>query len=675
MISAPTRSATTASRTRALRRDRTDLLLLAAAFAGGLLVRTLVLGWGLPYVGHVDEPALAEVITGMVITGDPNPHIFRYPSLFYSLAALAVRLHLWLGVQQGVYASAADLPVDTYGYTSAPGAYLAMRAVTAVSGAVTVAAIYALGRAMFGRRTGILAALTLMVAHFHVRHSYYVTTDVPTGLWVALAVLAAWYIADDGRWRWYLLGGAAVGLATGTKYNAAVCALALVIGHAMRWRRASAGRPAARLCAAGALAVLVFVATTPFALLDWRTFLADLQFNATHYTTGEHDAFGGRWRLDGYADFLWERGLFPPGALLTLAGLPLLLRRAPRQTALLLAVSAALYLWLMSYAVNFARNTLPVLPLQLLLAAAATVALADLLPRPVLRWAALLALSAALVLPHATRTAQLLVYWSRPHTLVHAVQLLHELPHGMRFAAEVHPHQLGDDPYALPVDRVTDYPLAWYHANGIRYLVVNDDRRTPETQAAYQALLASAEVVARLPSREENVQTGPGGAILDLGEHIEAIPFARRELRFGEQAALLGYELRPDAPRFKVLGLGGAAEVSAPRGSVVLLNLYWRALAPIDRDYALFIHVLDERGERVWQRDLPPRHADYPPSRWRPGELVVDSADLDLSALPPGVYRLDVGLYDAATGVVLPVHAPSSAPGEERMLLHISIGT
>lgn len=672
MISVPTCSAVTAGRMRALRRDRADLVLLVAAFTGGLLVRVLALGWGLPYVGHVDEPALAEVITRMVVNGDPNPHIFRYPSLFYSLAALAVRLHLWWGTQQGVYASAADLPIDTYGYTPAPGAYLAMRAVTAVSGAATVAAIYALGRAMFGWRVGVLAGLTLMVAHFHVRHSYYVTTDVPTGIWVALAALAAWYIAEDGRWRWYLLGGAAVGLATGTKYNAAVCALALVIAHTMRWRRAAAGRPFARLCAAGAVAALAFLATTPFALLDWRTFLADLQFNAVHYATGEHDAFGGRWRLDGYADFLWERGLFPPGALLTLAGLPLLLRRAPRQTALLLAVSAALYLWLMSYAVNFARNTLPVLPLQILLAAAATVALADLLPRPALRWAALLALSAALIMPHAARTAQLLVYWRRPHTLVQAVQLLRELPHGLRFAAEVHPHQLGDDPYALPVERVTDHSLAWYHANGIRYLVVNDDQRTPETQAAYEALLAAAEVVARLPQREENIQTGPGGAILDLGEHIEAIPFARRELRFGEQAALLGYELQPGEPRFKVLGLEGAAETSVPRGSVVLLNLYWRALAAMDRDYTLFIHVLDDRGERVWQRDLPPRHAGYPPSRWRPGELVVDSADLDLSALPPGAYHLDVGLYDAATGAVLPVVASGSA-GQERTLLHFTI--
>ena len=48
-------------------------------------------------------------------------------------------------------------------------------------------------------------------------------------------------------------------------------------------------------------------------------------------------------------------------------------------------------------------------------------------------------------------------------------------------------------------------------------------------------------------------------------------------------------------------------------------------------------------------------------SRWKPGELVVDSADLDLSALPPGTYQLTIGLYDAANGSRIPVlDAPDS---------------
>jgi hypothetical protein len=75
----------------------------------------------------------------------------------------------------------------------------------------------------------------------------------------------------------------------------------------------------------------------------------------------------------------------------------------------------------------------------------------------------------------------------------------------------------------------------------------------------------------------------------------------------------------------------------------------------MDRDYTLFIHVANEGGERVAQRDLPLRYEDYPTSHWQVDELVVERADFPLPALPPGEYRLDIGLYDGATGERLPI--------------------
>jgi hypothetical protein len=150
------------------------------------------------------------------------------------------------------------------------------------------------------------------------------------------------------------------------------------------------------------------------------------------------------------------------------------------------------------------------------------------------------------------------------------------------------------------------------------------------------------------------VQPGPGGAVIDLGERLDAMAFVRRGARFGALVELLGYELRPGEPRARITPLEGADQRELAGGEPVQINLYWRSLAPSPVDYSLFLHLYDAAGARVAQRDLPLRYADYPTSRWRPGELVIDLADMPLPPLPPGEYRIELGLYDPATGVALP---------------------
>src|SRR5690348_15429918 len=59
----------------------------------------------------------------------------------------------------------------------------------------------------------------------------------------------------------------------------------------------------------------------------------------------------------------------------------------------------------------------------------------------------------------------------------------------------------------------------------------------------------------------------------------------------------------------------------APIGSAVTIT-YKFAVAPgakIDKDYYVFVHVLDLDGEQMWTEDhLPPT----PTSQWKPGETV-----------------------------------------------------
>jgi 4-amino-4-deoxy-L-arabinose transferase-like glycosyltransferase len=644
-----------------------------------LTLRAWGLQWGLPYVEHPDEPSILGTALEMVREGDPNPGRFDKPSLFFYLLAGATHMHAAWGLRAGLYASLQDLPASVGLFTTTPQLFVWNRAVTALLGALTVAALYLLGRAMFDARVGLLAALALAASAFHMQHSAYITTDVPSALGVVVCMLGAWRVVAQGGTGAYVLAGLGAGLAVGTKYNAGVVVLAPLVAHLLRYGRTSLRQGGNGLALSALAAVLTFVLTTPFALLDAPAFLGGLLRLDDNYggdsTTLAQRLTLLRVRTWDYGSFFWGRALYATGCLLVLAGLPLLLRKAWRQTLLLLTVILAELVALALYKVHFMRNVMAVYPLVVLLPAAAAALLADLLARPVLRRALFGVLGLALLAPQVVETAWLLRYSNRPHTMAVAAERLRALPRGMRAAVETNPVQWSGDPVVFPVEHLGARELEWYRANGFRYLLVNDERRDPkqELPGALEAIRASAEVLEQYPPRRAGVQPGPGGALLDLGEHLEAMRFARREVGFGGKLRLLGYELAPGDLRAQITPLEGRDERAFRVAQPAQINLYWRATAPIERDYTLFVHLVNGSGERVAQRDLPPRHDDYPPSRWQAGELVIDRADLAIPALPPGQYRLLIGLYDAATGERLPLEVPGMQPDEAFELATISI--
>jgi len=71
-------------------------------------------------------------------------------------------------------------------------------------------------------------------------------------------------------------------------------------------------------------------------------------------------------------------------------------------------------------------------------------------------------------------------------------------------------------------------------------------------------------------------------------------------------------------------------------------------------DYQVFVHLLGAGPEPVAQGDGPPLVGDYPTTMWAPGEVIADPHPVAIPAdLPPGRYRLLVGMYDLATMVRL----------------------
>lgn len=112
------------------------------------------------------------------------------------------------------------------------------------------------------------------------------------------------------------------------------------------------------------------------------------------------------------------------------------------------------------------------------------------------------------------------------------------------------------------------------------------------------------------------------------------------DMTFAEAIQLRGYEYD---------------RASIHPGDSLSLTLYWQALKPIEIDYSVFIHLLDENDLILAQRNVFPGPGVYPTSQWTPAQLFADTYILHLpnTTFAPNQARFEVGLYHHATRVRL----------------------
>jgi 4-amino-4-deoxy-L-arabinose transferase-like glycosyltransferase len=141
------------------------------------------------------------------------------------------------------------------------------------------------------------------------------------------------------------------------------------------------------------------------------------------------------------------------------------------------------------------------------------------------------------------------------------------------------------------------------------------------------------------PERNETLGVvGIGEAKLAPPKRVPALAHAL-EVDLTDGIALRGYEL--------------SAQSVAP-GETITLTLQWEARGTPSTDYQVFVHLLDDGPEPVAQGDGPPLMGDYPMRLWAAGDIITDPHPVALPPdLPPGQYRLTVGMYNLETLVRL----------------------
>jgi 4-amino-4-deoxy-L-arabinose transferase-like glycosyltransferase len=316
-----------------------------------------------PFVYHPDEPDVVGRAVTMLVTGDLNPHWFHYPTLpIYLYAAVFKALGLFV-----------DIPLELGVFVEVQGAnpevfllYHVSRFITICFAVGTLAIILQLATRMTSPLVALLAGLTFVGSEIVRQSATSATVDMPMTFFVvaSLALMVGFVdSAERGRAKERLLWLAVMmgGLAASVKYNGGAVLLAVPL--AMWLAGMPLGKALRKLPLMALLSIAVLVATTPWSILDAKTFFSTrggMLFHFTHYTSGHVGADEGSSLLKAMSELL---RLHSPLAVLALIS-PLAARDAAlRKPLWLVGFTAILFLGMVGVAnVYFTRNVLPFTP-------------------------------------------------------------------------------------------------------------------------------------------------------------------------------------------------------------------------------------------------------------------------------------------------------------------------
>lgn len=105
------------------------------------------------------------------------------------------------------------------------------------------------------------------------------------------------------------------------------------------------------------------------------------------------------------------------------------------------------------------------------------------------------------------------------------------------------------------------------------------------------------------------------------------------------------------------------------------MTLFWECGDALEEDYKVFVHLVDEEGQIIGQRDSEPVGGSRPTTTWVQGERITDNYGILVpDSAVEGEYRLLIGIYLPTTGERMLVLSSDLVVVEESVVLgHIQV--
>lgn len=616
-------------------RRRTHLFLAALLLLAALL-RFYRIGYQSYWNDEGTSVALASRSLGLILQGASQD---IHPPLYYVL------LHGWM---------------QLFGRGE-----VAVRALSALLGAMCVGATYTLARRVWGDRTALLAALLAAVSPLQV---YYAQEARMYMLAAALACssMATWHaLLNDGllAGKGWLLRSAPylilTALLTYTHYTGFTLLLAQNVG-VLWWllTRKAIWRERGALAARWALLQLIVGALyTPWLVLSWQ---ALTQWPAVGHAGGllSYARTAAQTLALGTAvePSLWLRWAGYGAATLALGGALVDLRtrgaRSPWSLYLLVPL-ASMGIYSLARPMFKPKFALLVAPAFCVLQAVAIVALAQLGRGSKQRWWGVSLAIMAAAIPLGTSGATL---WQQYHEPATFRDDYRGIVSYIEAAAGPHDAMLINAPSQIETvelyasGNVATFPLPLQRPLDREVTLAQLEKIAGDHERIYGIFWATDE------SDPERVIEGW------LDQHtyraMDAWFGNLRLVVYATSAAQSALE-----PRNITSQLGESIQLEqvaiTPRimsGDILQVELTWRATMPLSERYKVFLHLVDGEGQIVAQRDAEPVGFGRPTDGWQVGERIVDLHGIVVRpGTPPGDYQLLLGIYLPETGQRLPV--------------------
>ncbi len=213
--------------------------------------------------------------------GERRSFTYGHFPLYLGVATGEV-LHTLAPVAKVLPISARTLTQMETANTACGGVAVAGRLVMALLDTLTILLLFFLGRRVYGRGAGLLAAAFYAFTAQAIQLSHFFAMDPASTTFTVLAVLGGVIMVQDRSWRAVIITGVGAGLAISSKFSALpILAVPVVAAALVLWQaRGNAevnGRVALRVLLGAPLALILaavtFALTSPYAILDWESFV------------------------------------------------------------------------------------------------------------------------------------------------------------------------------------------------------------------------------------------------------------------------------------------------------------------------------------------------------------------------------------------------------------------
>jgi len=270
-------------------------LLIILTLGGWLRFRGL--DWDSSYHLHPDERFLTIVTSELegvdslksyLASSESSLNPYNRGHGFFVYGNLPITLTSYAGLAAQRLCST-FLDSCRHNYQTYDGIHLVGRFLSALADILTILFTYLIGRLLYGRRAGLIAAFFMATAALAIQQSHFYTVDSWAAFFAAFTLYAAVKAADFRRsaprirWMWWALVGIGVGLAASARINmlplAIVAPLAALASYRASGEREAAGalagsigrhllRMTAPLALAAILSLVLFRVAQPYAFAD-----------------------------------------------------------------------------------------------------------------------------------------------------------------------------------------------------------------------------------------------------------------------------------------------------------------------------------------------------------------------------------------------------------------------